>query len=308
MGPDRELRRRDEEVARFLQAKGCHRPLGMAESPRETVEALRERMPHFGEVIDGLRDHLLLAARSGMGSRLPPILLGGESGIGKTHFANLLAEALGTSVHRISFDKSITGPTLTGSERRWSNSAYGAVFEAVCLGTYANPIIVLDEIDKAGRRQDWDALAPLHSLLEPATARRNKDISLDFEFDCSQVVWIATANSLARIPDSLLSRFEIFQIERPDARAALSSTRWVVQAVFEELALDQFDPPGAFLAVRLAHLTAREAQQATRKAIASAVADNRNRVTLADLPDGLGQDTGPDSQASGGWLPKGWLH
>lgn len=308
LSPDKELRRRDEEIGKLLTHKGSKRLIGVPDSPQEAMEHLRERMPHFGEVIDFLRDHLVLGARSGRGSRLPPMLLGGEPGIGKTHFAHLLAEVLGTAVHRISFDKAITGPTLTGSERRWSNSSYGTVFEAVCLGEFANPVMVLDELDKATLRQDWNPLAPLHSLLEPATARKSKDISLDFEFDCSQVTWIATANSLRTIPDSLRSRFEIFHVERPDARAALASTRCVVQVVYDELDLGDFEPPGSFVAVRLAHLTAREAQHATRKAIARAVADKRNRVTLADLPDGLGYDDSTGGKRSGDGLSKEWLH
>lgn len=308
LSPDKEVRKRDEEVSKLLLAKGCKRLIGMPASPQETMEELRGYMPHFGEVIDFLRDHLVLTAHCRKGSRLPPLLLGGEPGIGKTHFAHLLAELLDTAMHRISFDKAVTGPTLTGSERRWANTSYGLVFEAVCLGKHANPVIVLDEIDKADRRQDWNALTPLHSLLEPATARKSKDISLDFEFDCSQVTWVATANSLERIPDSLLSRFQIFHVERPDARAALAATRWVVMAVFEELELHNFEPPGNFVVVRLAHLTAREAQQATRKAIARAVADSRRSVTLADLPDGLGQDESKGGGTPGGSLSKEWLH
>ena len=308
LSQDKEVRKRDDEIAKLLLAKGCQRLIGMPNSPQETMEELREYMPHFGEVIDFLRDHLVLAAHCRKASRLPPILVNGEPGIGKTHFANLLAEVWGTAIHRISFDKAVTGPTLTGSERRWSNTSYGAVFEAVCLGRHANPVIVLDEIDKADRRQDWNALTPLHSLLEPATARKSKDISLDFEFDCSQVTWVATANSLERIPDSLLSRFQIFHVERPDARAALAATRWVVMAVFEELELHNFEPPGNFVVVRLAHLTAREAQHATHKAIARAVADSRRSITLADLPDGLGHDESKGGGTPGGSPAKEWLH
>lgn len=308
LSPDKEVRKRDEEVSKLLVAKGCKRLIGMPDSPQEAMEELRGYMPHFGEVIDFLRDHLVLAAHCRNASRLPPILVVGEPGIGKTYFANQLAEVWGTAIHRISFDKAVTGPTLTGSERRWANTSYGAVFEAVCLGRHANPVIVLDEIDKADRRQDWNALTPLHSLLEPATARKSKDISLDFEFDCSQVTWVATANSLERIPDSLLSRFQIFHVERPDARAALAATRWVVMAVYEELELHNFEPPGNFVVVRLAHLTAREAQQATRKAIARAVADSRRSVTLADLPDGLGHDESKGGGTPGGSLTKEWLH
>lgn len=307
---DKDLRKRDEEVAKRLKGLGHLRLMAAPDSAEESLNALRHRQPNFGAVIDLVRDHLLLAACSSKGMRLPPMLLNGEPGVGKTYFAFELAKALGTTVRRVAFDSPISGATLMGSERRWSNTQYGAVFELVCLGPNANPVFVLDEIDKAGSRRDWDPLAPLHTLLEPLTASSVRDISLDFEFDASRVTWIATSNQIKRIPESLLSRFQIFEIERPNAEAAIRSALSVVQATFEELALDEFEQPDKDLAVRLAHLTAREIQQAAQQAIARAVAQGRSLVTLADLPDWVreGEEDGGATKRRSPRSSKDWLH
>jgi ATP-dependent Lon protease len=288
--PDKELRKRDEQIGKALQAAGVLRDIAVSEAAIDALEVLRESLPNFGAVIDLVRGQLLLATRTRKGPRIPPILLDGEPGLGKTHFAIELAKALGTTVRRIGFDSPISGATLLGSERRWSNTQYGALFELVCLGQHANPVVILDEIDKAESRRDWDPLAPLHTLLEPSTATQVRDISVDVEFDASMVTWIATANNRFRLPTSLRSRFREFHIARPEAPGAIQSAQAVVAKTLTEMALIGFEAPSKSIAVRLAHLTPREVRQTTERAVASAVAAGRDRVTLEDLPADLRDD------------------
>ncbi|MBH2018494.1 MAG: AAA family ATPase [Burkholderiales bacterium] len=305
--PDKELRKRDEELGKKLLEAGPLRSIAMPEGALAALDALRQGLPHFKEVIDLVRGQLLLASRSRRSARIPPILLNGEPGLGKTHFAVELAKALGTAVRRISFDSAISAATLMGSERRWGNTAYGSLFELVCLGEHANPVVVLDEIDKASLRNDWNPLAPLHTLLEASTAAHARDISVDFEFDASQVTWIATANHAMRLPASLRSRFTQFQIERPDAQGAITSARAVVQKAFDDMALEDFELPPRLLSVGLAHLTAREIRQATEQACASAVARGRQQVTWEDVPARF-RDESAHAGARAGGKPPGWLH
>jgi ATP-dependent Lon protease len=302
--PDREVRKRDEQIGNALQAKGALRDIAVSETALDALEALRESLPNFAAAIDLVRGQLLLAARTRKGPRIPPILLDGEPGLGKTHFAIELAKALGTTVRRIAFDSPISGATLLGSERRWSNTQCGALFELVCLGQHANPIVILDEIDKAETRRDWDPLAPLHTLLEPSTATQVRDISVDVEFDASLVTWIATSNDRFRLPASLRSRFREFPIARPEALGAIQSARSVVAKTLQELALVDFEVAGRRIAVHLAHLTPREVRQAVEKAVASAVADGRDQLTADDLPVEL-----PDGYESLPSYPtKPWRH
>ena len=304
-GPDRDTRKRDETLGKKMVEAGILRKLAVPANAAAEFETLRQAMPHFGEVIDLVRGRLLLASQSQHGPRIPPILLTGEPGLGKTHFAGELARILGTTVRRVAFDGPVTGATLMGSDRRWGNTSHGALFDLICLGEHANPIVILDEIDKVSNRSNYDPLGPLHTLLEPSTSIHARDISVDFEFDASQVTWIATANDARWIPAPLLSRFTQFAIGRPGAEGAIASAQAVMAQAFAQMALENFEPPHRRLAVVLAHLTAREIRQATEQAIATALGQGRSAVALSDIPARF-RDEAQDKKDKS--MPPGWLH
>ena len=192
-----------------------------------------------------------------------------------------------------------------GSDRCWGNTSHGALFDLICLGEHANPIVILDEIDKVSNRSNYDPLGPLHTLLEPSTSIHARDISVDFEFDASQVTWIATANDARWIPAPLLSRFTQFAIGRPGAEGAIASAQAVMAQAFAQMALENFEPPHRRLAVVLAHLTAREIRQATEQAIATALGQGRSAVALSDIPARF-RDEAQDKKDKS--MPPGWLH
>lgn len=269
--------------------------------------------PHFGEVIDFVMQHQALSSRSKVALPMTPILLNGEAGVGKTHFAFELAAVIGTTCRRVAFDTPITAATLMGSDRRWANTQAGLLFELVCLGQFANPIIVLDELDKARRERDWNPLAPLHTLLEPSTAAKVRDVSADFEFDASQVIWIATANDSRLLTGPIRSRFREFHIERPEAAGALASATAVVKTAFAALKLVRMDPPAKDFAVALAHLVPREITQVVKVAAANAIQKGKNTLDVEDLPEGICEEL-DQAHASGGsdghnpGKAKAWLH
>jgi ATP-dependent Lon protease len=310
---DKDIRKRDDELYRKMTASNLLRDIAMPQDIVQALDALRLSQPHFGAVIDLIRGQLLLGERTNKTVRIPPILLDGAPGLGKTHFAMELAKALGTTIKRISFDSAVTSATLMGSERRWSNTQFGAVFELICLGQYANPIIVLDEVDKIDSLRDWNPLAPLHTLLEPSTAKCVRDISVDFEFDASLITWIATSNRKRLLPESLRSRFREFEIVKPSAQEAIQLATAVVAKSFAEMQLADFEPPDKQWVVSLAHLTAREITQAMEQALASAVDQGRNRLTAADLPADVRADDVDEAIETGNGKgqtdpDKTWLH
>lgn len=303
--PDKDVRKRDEELYKKMNFARSLRDIARPQDIVQTLDTLRLSQPHFGAVIDLIRGQLLLGERLNKTVRIPPILLDGAPGLGKTHFALELAKALGTTIKRISFDSAVTSAALMGSERRWGNTQFGAVFELICLGEHANPIIVLDEIDKFNDRPDWNPLAPLHTLLEPSTAKCVRDISVDFEFDASLITWIATSNRKRLLPDSLRSRFREFEIVKPSAQAAIELATAVVGKCFADMQLADFEPPDKQWVVSLAHLTAREITQAMEQALANAVDQGRNRLTLADLPADVRADDVDEALETGNDKGKG---
>lgn len=286
--------------------------LNQLQAASSALDGLRIVYPHFSEVIDFVSQHFALGSQSQASFSLPPILLNGEPGLGKTHFAFALSEVLGTSFRRVSFDTPVTASTLMGSDRKWSNSQYGLLFELVCLGQFANPIIVLDEIDKAVGERNANPLEPLHSLLEPTTSTKVRDVSVDFEFDASLVVWIATANNSRWLSPAIRSRFREFDIQRPDAAGALMSANAVLKTSFEALKLVDFAAPDRAFAVAVAHLTSREVIQVFQQAVANAIVKGKRSVSPDDLPPGVcdavdtarqGAKTQRDSDK-----PTTWLH
>jgi ATP-dependent Lon protease len=262
--------------------------------------------PHFGEVIEFVRSQVVLSRMSAKPLRIPPILLFGGPGLGKSHFTRDLAHALGTVCRLVSMDGSVSNASLVGLDRKWGNSAPGVLFDLLCRGDCANPVVLLDELDKVGRSSKDDPLAPLHSLLEPSTSARVRDASMSFEFDASLVTWIATANQVVFLPTSLRSRFREFRIDHPNAEQAITLAYSVTNSVIEKTAPEGFSLPKRAVILKLAHLTAREIYQVVEQAIGKAVLNQRAKIELRDLPVELIQlDADSGSTHSGGM---GYVH
>src|SRR6202163_2964871 len=130
------------------------------------VDDLCEQSPNFVNVIDDLRKYLALAIAGNEAVQFTPLLLLGEPGLGKTYFAKKLAQALGTGFEFVSMSSLTAGWILTGASAQWNNARPGKVAHTLIDGEFANPVVVLDEIDKAGGDSRYDAMGALYTLLE----------------------------------------------------------------------------------------------------------------------------------------------
>lgn len=245
------------------------------------LRELQGELGHIPGLVDAVAASITRAQMSAQPFKLAPLLLVGHPGTGKTYAAIRLAELLGMTSRLIDMAAQQTNSYLHGLDRHWGNAVAGALFELLALGTYANPLIVLDEIDKVPKRANYDPLAPLHSALEALTAKETKDLCIPATFDASHVSYIATANCLKEIPVSLLSRFEIIHCAPPGPREALQIARLVWDRVSARLGIEGA-PPRSVL-VSLAELPPRRMHQVLERAASRMRLAGRNRVEARDL-------------------------
>lgn len=204
-----EKAKRAQHIAERIRAAG-HERRCLGELPDdwpELIEDFSRDFPNFAELVEILHDHFALHAMGDGRVSWSPILLVGPAGIGKTEAARWLAERLYLPFRVMDMASTQSSSPLAGSEAFWSNSEPGVLFELLAYQPKANPVVVLDELDKTNQARQYDPLAALYTLLEPRSARSFIDLSIrDFAIDASHVNWIATANSLDSIPSPLLSR------------------------------------------------------------------------------------------------------
>lgn len=281
---DADVRKRNAALFKELHPKGAWRRVTY---PRhlDAVLALEQTHPHFSEVIRFVADRLALAKASRRPVGIPPMLLVGPPGVGKTHFCEALAHVLGVPVRRHPMDQAETSSALLGSEVTWGNTRVGLVFEMLAQGDHANPIVILDELDKArGFGRSADPTAVLHSLLEPVSASRVRDQSVELELDASLITWIATSNYPWQIAPTLRSRMRAFYIRMPDAEQAILVAHAVVAAAIRSAGVRLKQEPDKAFVLALAHLSAREIYQLTGSAIAQAVRQGKGFISIMDLP------------------------
>jgi ATP-dependent Lon protease len=254
------------------------------------MDHLYEDMPNFAEVLDDVRRQLALCQDSRDALEITPMLLLGPPGIGKTHFAQQLAQLLGTGLGFVSMSSLTAGWVLSGASSQWKGARPGKVFETLVDGAYANPVMVVDEIDKARAEHAYDPLGAVYSLLEHDTAGHFTDEFAEVPIDASQVIWIATANDERAIPEPILNRMNVFEVTAPDHDAARSIALRLYTSIraghdwgrrFDE------EPPEAVLE-RMAGLAPREMRRAWMTAFGNARLAGRGTLEVADVPD-----TGP---------------
>jgi ATP-dependent Lon protease len=247
---------------------------------------LYDELPNFHEVLDDLRRQLALCSDSQDALEITPMLLLGPPGVGKTHFAREVAQLLGTGMGFVSMSSMTAGWVLSGASSQWKGARPGKIFETLVEGQYANPVMVVDEIDKAGGEHAYDPLGSLYSLLEHDTAHSFTDEFAEVPIDASQVIWVATANDARAIPDPILNRVNVFEIDMPDEAAARKIASKLYRGIRADHAWGQrFEPAlSEPVLAALSHLAPREMRRALMTAFGNAKLDGRDELEVRDLP------------------------
>lgn len=142
----------------------------------------------------------------------PILLLVGLAGTGKTTLASSIAEALGRKFERIPFGGMSDSRAIRGQSRVFPDAEPGAVIKDLVKAGTVNPVILLDELDRVTEAARGDIMGVLLELLDPGQNKAFVDHYIDYPFNLSNVLFIATGNNTTNISTAVLDRMQILQM------------------------------------------------------------------------------------------------
>lgn len=217
-------------------------PILPAPDPDTLYSALMTEFPWMAEINEEVARAAALGSRHiGECFTIPPMLLNGPSGVGKTRWVRRVAQLSSIPMHFISVAGSDSSKAIMGSERGWSNARPSLPVLALSSTQIVNPIIMVDELDKANASSNGDPFAALLPMLAKETNSTYPDAYLLGSVNVSYASFIFTANSISKLGTPLLDRLDVFNVSRPSVKDYPVIMRGMVMDAAQEALLDIAD-------------------------------------------------------------------
>ncbi|KXJ50607.1 MAG: hypothetical protein AXW17_10195 [Colwellia sp. Phe_37] len=206
----------DRTVEQYKELTNTPTPLIKTGDLGQLKLILNNEFPWFSSLTKQFYQHLLVRQLGDSVFYLPPTLLIGPPGIGKTSYINRLSVLAGVPFKSISLAGKNDNKDFTGTARGWSTGEPSSVINFINQKKIANPIFLLDEIDKAGGSDHNGRVHDtLLNLFEPSSACSIYDEYLTAHADLSHITWLCSANDVSQMPTTLLSRLDVITVQKP---------------------------------------------------------------------------------------------
>lgn len=267
----------------------------------ENIDKLYEMFPHFEKVISHIKQYMILQSKGNGAFYVPPLLMAGGAGVGKTFFSHSIAQLIQTHFEVFNMESISAGWVFKGLSDNWASAEPGRIFQILTdiEQKNLNPIFLLDEIDKARGSENYPVANTLLPLLEGYTAKNFKDECIPLEIDASHINWFATANNLENISQPIKTRFEIFNISSPTAEQRKSLIKGIYLSILKNNTWGHWfnqqipDDTLDILSNIMAPGAARDIRKTIATACSKAILEDKNEILPSHISQLISYDKKP---------------